>query len=58
MAVAGTVEEVVTGPVLSKLYGADINVIHAEGHVFVVARGRDVGRIDHLHDDAHGHDDA
>ena len=58
MAVAGTVEEVVTGPVLSKLYGADINVIHAEGHVFVVARGRDVGRIDHLHDDAHGHDHA
>jgi zinc/manganese transport system ATP-binding protein len=57
-AVAGTVEEVVTGPVLSKLYGADINVIHAEGHVFVVARGRDVGRIDHLHDDAHGHDHA
>jgi zinc/manganese transport system ATP-binding protein len=55
MAVAGTVEEVVTGPVLSKLYGADINVIHAEGHVFVVSRGRDVGRIDHLHDDERGH---
>jgi zinc/manganese transport system ATP-binding protein len=57
-AVVGTVEEVVTAPVLSKVYGADINVIHAEGHVFVVARGRDVGRIDHLHDDEHGHDHA
>lgn len=54
MAVAGTVEEVVTAPVLSRLYGADISVIRAEGHVFVVSRGRDVGRIDHLHDE-HGH---
>jgi zinc/manganese transport system ATP-binding protein len=57
-AVAGTVEEVVTAPVLSRLHGADIDVIRAEGHVFVVSRGRDVGRTDHLHDDGHGHGHA
>jgi zinc/manganese transport system ATP-binding protein len=58
MAVAGTVEEVVTAPVLSRLYGADINVIHAEGQVFVVSRGRDVEKIDHLHDNGCGHGHA
>jgi zinc/manganese transport system ATP-binding protein len=58
MAVAGTVEEVVTTPVLSRLYGAEINVIRAEGHMFVVSRRRDVGRIDHLRDDGLGHGHA
>jgi zinc/manganese transport system ATP-binding protein len=53
MAVAGTVEDVVTAPVLSRLYGAHINVIRADGHIFVVAHGRDVERVDHLHDDEH-----
>ncbi len=51
MAVAGTVDEVVTAPVLSRLYGADMNVIRADGQVFVVSRARDGARIDHLHDD-------
>jgi zinc/manganese transport system ATP-binding protein len=56
LAVIGTVEEVVTAPLLSRLYGTDINVIRAEGHVFVVSRGRDVERADHLHeDDEHCH---
>jgi zinc/manganese transport system ATP-binding protein len=41
-AALGTVEEVVTAPVLSRLYGTDINVIRADGHVFVVSRGRDL----------------
>lgn len=58
MAIAGTVEEVVTAPVLSRLYGAGIDVVRAEGRVFVVSRGRDVGRIDHLHDDGRGHGHA
>jgi zinc/manganese transport system ATP-binding protein len=53
-AALGTVEEVVTAPVLSQLYGTDIEVVHAGGHIFVLARGRDVERSDHLHD--HGHD--
>jgi zinc/manganese transport system ATP-binding protein len=57
-AVLGTVEEVVTAPVLSKLYGTDIEVVRAGGHIFVMSRGRDVERHDHTHDHghAHGHD--
>ena len=56
-AALGTVPEVVTAPVLSKLYGAPINVVHADGAIFVLSRGRDVERSDHLHDhgDDHGH---
>jgi zinc/manganese transport system ATP-binding protein len=53
-AVLGTVEEVVTAPVLSRLYGTDINVVRANGHIFVMSRGRDVEHTDHLHDH-HGH---
>jgi zinc/manganese transport system ATP-binding protein len=53
-AALGTVAEVVTSPVLSRLYGTDIEVVHASGHTFVLSRGRDVERADHLHD--HGHD--
>jgi zinc/manganese transport system ATP-binding protein len=54
----GTVDEVATAPVLSKLYGTDIQVVHAEGHIFVLSRGRDVERPDHVHDghDHHHHD--
>jgi zinc/manganese transport system ATP-binding protein len=55
MAVAGTVEEVVTSSVLSKLYGADIDVIRAGGHVFIVSRGHNIERIDHSNDDEHRH---
>jgi zinc/manganese transport system ATP-binding protein len=54
-AVLGIVEEVVTTPVLSRLYGTEIQVVRADGHIFVMSRGRDVERTDHLHDH-HGHD--
>jgi zinc/manganese transport system ATP-binding protein len=50
------VEEVVTAPVLSRLYGTDIEVVHAGGHIFVLSRGRDVERSDHLHEHGHDHD--
>jgi zinc/manganese transport system ATP-binding protein len=56
-AAIGTVAEVATAPVLSKLYGTDIAVVHADGHIFVHSRGREVERADHAHDDGHGHDD-
>ncbi len=49
-AVLGSVEDVVTAPVLSRLYGTEIQVVRAEGHIFVMSRGRDVERTDHLHD--------
>jgi len=54
-AVLGTVDEVVTAPVLSRLFGTDISVLRAEGHIFVMSRGRDVERVEHAHDHGHGH---
>ena len=54
-AVLGTVDEVVTAPVLSRLYGTDIEVVRASGHIFVLSRGRDVERNAHVHEDGHGH---
>ncbi|MGA8611734.1 MAG: ATP-binding cassette domain-containing protein [Xanthobacteraceae bacterium] len=55
-AALGTVAEVVTAPVLSRLYGTDVSVVRADGHIFVLSGGRDVERSDHLHD--HGHADG
>ena len=53
----GTVDEVITGPVLSRLYGADIDVIRAKGRIFVLSGNHDVERDAHRHDhrsaDAH-----
>jgi zinc/manganese transport system ATP-binding protein len=55
-AVLGTVDEVVTAPVLSRLYGTDIHVVRADGLIFVMSHGRDVEHVDHLHDhDGHDH---
>jgi zinc/manganese transport system ATP-binding protein len=54
-AALGTVAEVATAPVLSKLYGADIEVVNAAGHVFVLSRGRNVEHTDHMHDGEHDH---
>jgi zinc/manganese transport system ATP-binding protein len=53
-AALGSVAEVVTAPVLTRLYGGPIDVVRADGHIFVLSRGRDVERSDHLHDHAHG----
>jgi zinc/manganese transport system ATP-binding protein len=50
-AALGTIDEVVTAPVLSGLYDADIQVIRAEGHIFVMSKGRNVERDNHLHDE-------
>jgi len=46
---------VVTAPVLSQLYGTDINVVRADGHIFVLSRGRDVEHAAHMHDEGHDH---
>ncbi len=54
-AVIGPVDEVVTGPVLSRLYGTDIEVIHVKDRYFVMAGEVDVEREAHRHDDHHGH---
>ncbi len=46
----GTTDEVITGPVLSRLYGSEINVIHLHGRIFVMSGGHDIERDDHRHD--------
>ena len=54
-AVLGNVDEVVTAPVLSRLYGTEIEVVRASGHIFVMSHGSDVERTDHAHDHGHQH---
>ena len=36
-AAIGRVEDVITGPVLSRLYGSEIDVVHVNGRIFVMA---------------------
>jgi len=58
-AVLGPVDDVVTAPVLSALYGTEIEVVRAGGHIFVMSHGSDVEGPDHMHDHAghnHGHE--
>ena len=54
-AVIGPVEEVVTAPVLSRLYGAEIEVVRVKDRYFVMAGDVEVEREAHRHDEAHGH---
>jgi zinc/manganese transport system ATP-binding protein len=54
-AVIGAVDEVVAGPVLSRLYGAPIEVVRVKNRFYVMAGDVDVERDAHRHDDhAHG----
>jgi len=55
-AALGTVSEVVTAPVLSRLYGADIEVVRVGRNLFVLSNGADVERRAHEHE--HGDDHA
>ena len=48
-AALGTVDEVITGPVLSRLYGSAIDVVHLNGRIFVMSGGHEVERDDHRH---------
>ena len=48
-AALGTVEEVITGPVLSRLYGSEIDVVHVRGRVFVMSGEHDMEREGHHH---------
>ncbi|WP_144162908.1 ABC transporter ATP-binding protein [Paraburkholderia sp. BCC1885] len=57
VAALGTVDEVITGPVLSRLYGSPIDVMRVKGRIFVMSGDVEVEKHDHEHeDDAHGHD--
>ena len=54
-AALGTVDEVITGPVLSRLYGSAIDVVHVNGRIFVMSGGLDMEHDAHRHDDDHAH---
>jgi zinc/manganese transport system ATP-binding protein len=54
-AVIGAVDDVVNGPVLSRLYGAPIEVVQVKGRYYVMAGDVDVERDAHRHDHGHGH---
>ncbi len=49
-AALGTIDEVITGPVLSRLYGDEIEVIRLGGRIFVMAGDHDLERSEHRHD--------
>ena len=50
-AALGTVDEVITGPVLSRLYGSEIDVVRLKGRIFVMSGNQDTERDAHRHDD-------
>ena len=58
-AVIGTVDEVVNGPVLSRLYGAEIEVLRVKDRIFVMTGDIEADREAHRHeghDRRHSHD--
>ncbi|HEY2592252.1 MAG TPA: hypothetical protein VGI35_11735, partial [Steroidobacteraceae bacterium] len=48
-AALGTVDEVITGPSLSRLYGAEIEVLRLNGRIFVMSGGHEIDRDEHRH---------
>ncbi len=56
-AALGRVDEVITGPVLTRLYGAEIEVVRLGGRIFVMSGAHDLERAEHRHadDDHAGH---
>ena len=60
-AALGTVDEVITGPVLSRLYGSEIEVVRLKDRIFVMSGSHDIERDDHRHDEnqhgEHRHDE-
>jgi zinc/manganese transport system ATP-binding protein len=49
-AALGTVDEVINGAVLSKLYGSPIEVVHLNGRIFVMSGGHDMEHDAHRHE--------
>ena len=49
-AAIGSVDEVISGPVLSKLYGTSINVVRVAGRIFVMADDVELESGAHVHD--------
>jgi zinc/manganese transport system ATP-binding protein len=60
-AALGTVDEVITKPILSQLYGSPIDVMRVNGRIFVMSGDVEIDKLDHAHEDgadghAHSHD--
>jgi zinc/manganese transport system ATP-binding protein len=60
LAALGTVDQVITAPTLSKLYGTPIDVMRVHGRIFVMSGGVEIEKHDHAHEDdsasaSHGH---
>jgi zinc/manganese transport system ATP-binding protein len=53
-AALGTVDEVIRPAVLSRLYGSDIDVIRANGHIFVLSGDARVEEDPHMHEHGPG----
>jgi zinc/manganese transport system ATP-binding protein len=49
-AALGTVDEVITPPILSRLYGSEIDVVRLGARIFVMSREHDVEKGEHRHD--------
>ncbi|WP_179403463.1 ABC transporter ATP-binding protein [Burkholderia guangdongensis] len=54
VAALGTVDEVITKPVLSRLYGSPIDVMRVNGRIFVMSGDVEVEKHDHEHEDEDG----
>jgi zinc/manganese transport system ATP-binding protein len=52
-AALGTVDEVITGPVLSELYGSEIDVVRLRDRIFIMSGSHDVERDAHQHEYSH-----
>ena len=48
-AALGTVDEIITGPSLSRLYGTEIEILRHNGRIFVMSGGHEVERDEHRH---------
>ncbi|MDY0882552.1 ATP-binding cassette domain-containing protein [Dongia soli] len=59
-AALGTVDQVINGQVLSRLYGSNIEVIRINERIFVMSGEHDMERDAHMHENGHnhGHDHA
>jgi zinc/manganese transport system ATP-binding protein len=54
-AALGTVDEVITSATLSRLYGAEIEVVRLKGRIFVMSGGLDLEQSAHQHEHDHHH---
>ncbi|SPB14960.1 ABC transporter-like protein [Caballeronia novacaledonica] len=65
-AALGTVDEVISKPVLSRLYGSPIDVMRVNGRIFVMSGDVEIDKLDHAHEEGdeheheheHGHADS